>query len=144
LLGDDAYINDGEGNPDRLIAAQIKSLKKLNEVVYHDLPKLRKSEPTSLEDVKTYYNTTITIKPLRRILTRTLDVVVPERVQEAMKEVLRNDRERHIKYLGRKGEIVDTNIKNITLQQMCAVLTRTEVNEHLRSVCKQRGVLELE
>jgi hypothetical protein len=27
------------------------------------------------------------------------------------------------------------------LQQMCAVLTRTEVNEHLRAICKQQGML---
>ena len=55
-------------------------------------------------------------------------------------------------YLGGKGHelvdnmahvyvcTVDTDIKDIMLQQMCAVLTRTEVNEHLRAVCKQGGM----
>jgi hypothetical protein len=150
FLGGDAYTNDGEGSPDPFIAAQIETLRKLNEVIYPDQPKLRRNKPTSLEDVKKGDKTTV--KTLGGILTRTLDVAVPEGGKEVLKEVLRNNRKRHIMYLGDKGQelvdnmahvyvrTVDTDIKDIILQQICAVLTRTEVNEHLRAVCKQRGM----
>ena len=93
MLREDAYTNDGEGNPDSVSAAQIARLKKLNEVIFPDQPTLRKTTPTSLVDVQKGDKTTI--KSLRGILKRTLDVVVPEGGHETLMEVLKNDRERH-------------------------------------------------
>jgi hypothetical protein len=111
MLREDAYTNDGEGNLDSVSAAQIARLKSLNEVIFPDQPTLRKITPTSLVDVQKGDKTTI--KSLRGILKRTLDVVVPEGGQETLMEVLKNDRERHTQYLGGKGEDLVHNMAHV-------------------------------
>ncbi len=90
-------------------------------------------------------NTSI-IKALRSYLTKVLDVLVPDAGKEALAYVLENDRARHTENFGTKGDDLVNNmlrvyiitttpdIKDLMLQQMCAVLKRTDLNTRLGSV----------
>lgn len=148
----DAYTNDGEGNPDPTTAADIETLHMLNNFLYPNQPRQRRKKPISLEDV--LQGDATTIKHLRSCLTQLMTKLVPEGGKEALRYVFENDRARHTKYLGGKGEdlvhhmarvYLKTNtssMKDIMLQQMCAVLTRAEVNAHLRAACKKLEMFE--
>jgi hypothetical protein len=93
-LAGDAYLNEGEGNPEPRTAEEINRLEKLNEILYPSQPKQQKKNPTTMEDVRMGGNTS-TIKALRSYLTKVLDVLVPAAGKEALTYVLENDRSRH-------------------------------------------------
>ena len=149
-LAGDAYINEGEGNPDPRTAEEMNRLEKLNDILYPAEPKQRKKNPTTMEDVRMGGNTS-TIKALRSYLTKVLGVLVPDAGKEALAYVLENDRSRHTYNFGRKGDdlvnnmlrvyIITTSpdIKDLMLQQMCAVVKRTDLNTRLRAACSQLG-----